>query len=115
MFDKETTQYINEYIEGYKEMNIIRTYIHPNNQFGVAVVVVCESTSVAKNEEFIKFVDDLALAIGSHAYEIFYEPTTSEVLFMEDRVHGGYIIDSIMAARKKFGENIRLEKYSLLR
>lgn len=44
---------------------IIDTYIHPGAQLGVLVEVDCETDFVARNEEFKKFVHDIAMHIAA--------------------------------------------------
>ncbi len=80
---------------------VIRVYQHHNNKLASMVQVQCDTDFVARNEEFLKFVDNLAMGIASidDKWDFLYEenPVTGQ-LFMED----------ILDARKKFGEDIRL-------
>ncbi|MCM8765771.1 MAG: elongation factor Ts [Candidatus Omnitrophica bacterium] len=41
----------------------IEAYVHPGNKIGVLVEVNCETDFVARNQDFIRFVRDIALQI----------------------------------------------------
>lgn len=44
---------------------VIDSYIHYNNKLGALVEVSCETDFVSKNEQFIKFVHDIAIHIAA--------------------------------------------------
>lgn len=44
---------------------VIGSYIHTNSKIGVLVEVGCETDFVAKNEDFMKFVKDVAMQIAA--------------------------------------------------
>ncbi len=44
---------------------VIWSYIHPGNKIGVLVEVNCETDFVAKNDDFINFVKDVAMHIAA--------------------------------------------------
>jgi elongation factor Ts len=44
---------------------IIDSYIHPGNRIGVMIEVNCETDFVAKNEEFGKFVRNMAMQVAA--------------------------------------------------
>jgi elongation factor Ts len=46
---------------------VIHAYIHSNKRIGVLVEVNCQTDFVARNEEFLRFVDEVALQIASAA------------------------------------------------
>ena len=48
---------------------VVYSYIHPGSRIGVLVEVNCQTDFVARNEEFLSFVDDVALQIASMSPE----------------------------------------------
>ena len=44
---------------------VIHAYIHPGSRLGVLVEVNCQTDFVARNEEFVRLVDDIGLQIAS--------------------------------------------------
>jgi elongation factor Ts len=46
---------------------VVQSYIHAGNKIGVLVEVDCETDFVARNENFVEFVRDLALHIAAAA------------------------------------------------
>ncbi|MEN8153907.1 MAG: translation elongation factor Ts [Acidobacteriota bacterium] len=44
---------------------VIGSYVHTNSKIGVIVEVACETDFVAKNEDFLQFVKDVAMQIAA--------------------------------------------------
>jgi len=44
---------------------IVQSYIHPNNSIGVLIQLSCETDYVARNEDFIKLANDIAMHIAA--------------------------------------------------
>jgi elongation factor Ts len=66
---------------------VVHSYIHPGNRIGVLVEVNCQTDFVARNEEFVAFVNEIGLQIAS-----------SSPLY----VRRGDIPDSALEAQKTF-------------
>lgn len=55
--EKKASRAVNE--------GVIMSYIHPGNKLGVLIEVNCETDFVAKTEDFINFVKDIAMHIAA--------------------------------------------------
>ncbi len=55
--DKKSTRTTNE--------GMVDSYIHPGSKVGVLIEVNCETDFVARNEEFVAFVHDVAMHIAA--------------------------------------------------
>lgn len=97
----------------------IGTYIHPGNQLGVLVEVNCETDFVARNEEFLQLVHDIAMQIAATDPQfIRKEDVTEDVLAREREIERERaraegkpenVIDRIVEGRlKKFFEEVCL-------
>lgn len=90
---------------------LIDSYVH-FGKIGVLVEVNCETDFVARNEDFKKFVHEVALQIAAS------EAKTVEQLLKEEyfKEPGTTIEDLLEGAIAKIGENIKIKrfvKYSL--
>ncbi len=76
---------------------VIDAYIHPGEKLGVLLEVNCESDFVARNQEFRKFVHELAMQIAAtDPISISPEDLPPEVIERERRIY-----ESQMAETKK--------------
>ena len=89
------------------EQGIIASYVHHNRRFGATVTLLCETDFVAKNAEFIKLGNEIAMQIAS------MQPKTSEELLAQ-----AYIRDSAKTVGQllkefitKLGENIKVGEF----
>ncbi|MEW5907718.1 MAG: translation elongation factor Ts [Patescibacteria group bacterium] len=86
---------------------IIDSYIHATKQIGVLIEIRCETDFVAKNEDFQKFVHNIAMHITASA------PTSVEDLLDQNYIKNPqitvnqYLKDTI----QKFGENIEISRF----
>lgn len=89
---------------------VVDAYIHANGRIGVVVEVLCETDFVARNPEFRELAHHIAMHIAA------MDPETGEALLEQEFIRdssqtvGGLIQQAI----GKFGENIRIEKFSRL-
>ncbi|MEO0100352.1 MAG: translation elongation factor Ts [candidate division WOR-3 bacterium] len=74
---------------------VVDAYIHPGEKLGVLLEVNCESDFVARNQEFRKFVHELAMQIAAtDPMAISPEDLPKEVLERERRIYESQIADS---------------------
>lgn len=87
---------------------VIDAYIHAGGKIGVLVELLCETDFVARNPEFKELAHDLAMQIAAMA------PENGDALldqpFIKDQ--GKTIKDMVNEAIGKFGENIKIGKFS---
>lgn len=76
---------------------VVRSYVHSNNQLGVLVELNCETDFVAKNEEFIKLADDIAM----HAAAMSPEFISATEISDENRATVKAIMESEVANMDK--------------
>lgn len=88
----------------------VATYTHATGKIGVMVELLCETDFVAKNEDFLAVTKDLCLQIAA------MNPETSEELLKQDFIKDPTkkVADLITALTAKFGENIKLGRFSRL-
>lgn len=92
---------------------IIGSYIHGNKQIGVLVEAMSETDFVAKNDDFQKFVFDMAMHIAAS------NPKDIAELLVQPYIKDSSILvkDYLNNMIQKFGENIeitRFTRYSLI-
>lgn len=85
---------------------IIDAYVH-DGRIGVLLEVNCETDFVARNEEFKKFVHDLALHIAAEAPADVRELLTQPFL-RDPGVTVGEVVDQQIAV---IGENIQVRRF----
>jgi elongation factor Ts len=92
---------------------IIDAYIHPGDRLGVLVEVNCETDFVARNQEFRRFVRDIALHIAaSEPMVVSREELPSDVIEREKEIYRSMVQD--MKKPKEIVEKIvlgKLEKF----
>jgi len=49
-----------------KREGVVRTYQHHNNRLAVLAEVSCDTDFVARNAEFLRFVDELLMQVASN-------------------------------------------------
>ena len=86
---------------------LIDCYLHLG-KVGAMVEVNCETDFVARNEDFKKFVHEVALQVASSDAET-VEDLLEEEYFKEP---GTTIADLLQAAIQKTGENIKIKRFS---
>lgn len=86
------------------EQGIIAVYTHHNRRFAAMVTLQCETDFVAKNEEFIKLGNEIAMQIAS------MQPKTSDELMKQPYIREtGKTIEALVKEMiSKLGENIRI-------
>lgn len=85
----------------------IFSYIHHNKKIASLVEIVCQTDFVAKNEEFQKLGQEIAMQIASTPAE-----TVDQLLAQEYiRDPGKKIADLLNEAALKFGENIKINRF----
>jgi len=73
---------------------IVDAYIHPGDRLGVLVEVNCETDFVARNQEFKRFVRDIALQIAaSEPISVNREELPSEVIEREKEIYSSMVKD----------------------
>ncbi len=73
---------------------IIDAYIHPGDRLGVLVEVNCETDFVARNQDFRRFVRDIALQIAaSEPLVVSREELSAEVIEREKEIYRSQIQD----------------------
>jgi elongation factor Ts len=91
----------------------VAAYIHTNGTTGVLLELGCETDFVAKNEEFVALAKDLSMHVCAMAPETVEGEDETALLkqsFIKDpemTVEG-----RIQAAIQKFGENIKVVKFT---
>lgn len=91
----------------------VAAYIHTNGTTGVLLELGCETDFVAKNEEFVALARDLSMHVCAMAPETVEGEDETALLkqsFIKDpqmTVEG-----RIQAAIQKFGENIKVVKFT---
>ncbi len=73
---------------------IIDAYIHPGDRLGVLVEVNCETDFVARNQDFRRFVHDIALQIAaSEPLVVSREELTPEIIEREKEIYRSQMQD----------------------
>lgn len=82
----------------------VGSYVHSTRMMGAQVVLGCETDFVAKNPEFVKLADDLAM----HAAAM--SPESLEAMLEQSYVKDGEVTvqEYINQHIQKFGENLKL-------
>lgn len=88
---------------------VIRTYQHHNSRAGAIIHVSTNTDFVARNEEFLDFVDDLLLHLVSET------PTNvADLLSQYHFLHDESLVCELLAEQKiKFGEDIEIKKFTV--
>ena len=90
-----------------KREGVVRTYQHHNNRLAVLVEVSSNTDFVARNAEFLKFVDDLLMHIASNAPESVGALLEQEWLFDNSIT----VAELMQQQNEKFGENIKVQSF----
>lgn len=86
---------------------VVRAYQHHNNEVVGIVQVSCDTDFVARNAEFLEFVDNLAMQVAYECPE-FYDELLGQPLLTDD---GVTVKQYIEEQRRKFGEDIDLIRF----
>ncbi len=74
---------------------VVDAYIHPGEKLGVLIEVNCETDFVARNQEFRKFVHELAMQIAAtDPIAISPEEVPPEVIERERRIYESQLADA---------------------
>lgn len=89
------------------EQGIIVSYVHHNKRFGAMVTLQCETDFVARNEEFIKLGNEIAMQIAS------MQPKTTEELLKQAYIRdASRTIEALVKEMvSKLGENIKIGEF----
>ena len=68
------------------------------------VQVRCDTDFVAMNEEFLEFVDNMAMGLAALKQDTWM----MDLLYQDNPVTDQLFMEDVLDARKKFGEDIRL-------
>ncbi len=72
----------------------IDAYIHPGERLGVLIEVNCETDFVARNQEFRKFIHELAMQIAAtDPMAISPEDLAPEIIEREKRIYESQLVD----------------------
>lgn len=95
----------------------VSAYVHSNGTTGVLLLLACETDFVAKNEEFITLARDMAMHVCAMAPTSVNnedgageETALLQQSFIKDP--GMTVEQRIQAAIQKFGENIKVTKFT---
>lgn len=90
-----------------KREGVVRTYQHHNNRLAVLAEVSCDTDFVARNAEFLRFVDELLMQVASN------NPGSVETLLEQDWLfdESRTVADLLLEQNKKFGEDIRIQSF----
>lgn len=90
-----------------KREGVVRTYQHHNNRLAVVVEVSCDTDFVARNDQFLDFVDNMLMHIASNNPTSVENLLEQEWLFDERRL----VADLLQEQNKKFGEKINIQSF----
>lgn len=86
---------------------IVEAYIHNNRKVGVLLEVNCETDFVARNEDFQKFVHQVAMQIASMNPKDVKELLKQEWIFEP----GATVEEKLKEMIHKTGENIQIKRF----
>ena len=88
---------------------VVASYVH-NNVLGAMVALSCETDFVAKNEDFKKLAQEIAMHVAA------MQPESVEALLQQPYIkdESKKIADLLSAATQKFGERIEITGISVL-
>ncbi len=88
----------------------VASYIHSNAQIGALVALACETDFVAKNEDFIKLAQDIAMHVAA------MQPTSNEELMGQQFIKNPEkTLENLMSeATQKFGERVEVRSIAVL-
>lgn len=96
---------------------VVSSYVHSNGTTGVLLMLACETDFVAKNEEFVALAHDLAMHVCAMAPTSVDnedgagdETSLLKQAFIKDQELT--VEQRIQAAIQKFGENIKVTKFT---
>lgn len=87
-----------------KREGVVRTYQHHNNRLAVLAEVSCNTDFVARNEQFLDFVDNLLMHIANNKPESVESLKAQEWLFDDSKT----VEEILLEQNKLFGEDIQI-------
>jgi len=87
---------------------IVQSYIHSNNTIGVLITLGCETDYVARNEDFIKLAQDIAMHIAAMGTETLEELGEQPYVKNPDITINKLIQESVL----KIGERIQVVEFA---
>jgi elongation factor Ts len=89
---------------------LVGAYVAADNKSGVLVEVNCETDFVARNDEFVNLVNDVARFLGEKAPA--NEGTGDEIANLPGWEAGKTVDETIKEKIQKTGENIRIRRFT---
>ncbi len=91
----------------------VAAYVHSTGTTGVLLELACETDFVAKNEEFVALAKDLAMHVCAMA-PLTIEGDEDTALLKQTFIKDGSLTveGRIAAAIQKFGENIKISRFT---
>lgn len=87
---------------------IVQSYIHPNNAIGVLIALGCETDYVARNEDFIKLAQDVAMHIAAMGTESLEELGDQPFVKNPEITINKLVQESVL----KIGERIQITEFA---
>src|SRR5690606_34051305 len=87
---------------------IVQSYIHSNNTIGVLITLGCETDYVARNEDFIKLAQDIAMHIAAMGTETLEELSDQPFVKNPEVTINKLIQASVL----KIGERIQVVEFA---
>lgn len=87
---------------------VVQAYIHSNNSIGVLITLACETDYVARNEDFIKLAQDIAMHIAAMATENVEELLVQPFVKNPEATIAQLIEDAVL----KIGERIEVAEFA---
>lgn len=87
-----------------KREGVVVTYQHHNNRLAVLAEISCNTDFVARNDQFLKFTENLLLHIASNNPESVEALKEQAWLFDESKT----VEDILLEQNKLFGEDIQI-------
>lgn len=84
---------------------LVNAFVADGKKVGVLVEVNCETDFVAKNPDFQRFVQDIAVAIAQNA------PADNDALANVKLPDGGTVSETLTALVAKIGENMNVRRF----
>lgn len=89
------------------DQGAIFTYLHHNRKIASMVTLLCETDFVAKNSDFVKLGNELAMQVASYDFKNGQELLESTYIKDQEKT----IADLIKELILKIGENIKIGKF----
>ena len=90
-----------------KREGVVRTYCHHNSRLASLVEVSCDTDFVARNDEFLKFADNLSFHVAANNPISVDNLLEQSWLFDDSKT----VSDILTEQNKKFREKIEVKSY----